>query len=108
MEAPTNKASGAFTKPVDRLAGEATEKWEKVRPKQPPAIDQKTGEMVYFLFSHRGSITTSAMATALMISLTSALTGWLALNAPFTRPKTPVHNNNSVSLYFHTLTGLQC
>ena len=54
LEVPTNKTSGAFTKPVDRLVGEAIEKWEKVRPKQPPALDQKTGEMVYFLFSHRG------------------------------------------------------
>ncbi|MBA3714808.1 MAG: tyrosine-type recombinase/integrase [Pyrinomonadaceae bacterium] len=54
LDVPTNKTCTAFTKPVDRLVGEAIEKWEPVRLKQPPALDQKTGEMVCFLFSHRG------------------------------------------------------
>src|SRR6266481_7268563 len=34
----------AFTKPVDRVVGEAIAAWEKVRPIQPPQIDPKTGE----------------------------------------------------------------
>lgn len=53
LDVPVNKTSLAFTKPVDRVVGEAVEIWERIRPEQPKALDDKTGEMVNFLFSYR-------------------------------------------------------
>jgi hypothetical protein len=54
LDVPVNKTNTAFSKPVDRVVGEAIRNWEQVRPPQPRACDTKTGEMVYFLFSYRG------------------------------------------------------
>lgn len=53
LHVPVNKTSRAFIKPVDRVVGEALLAWERLRPKQSPALDPKTGEMVQFLFSVR-------------------------------------------------------
>jgi integrase len=53
LDVPVNKTSTAFTKPVDRVVGEAIRAWELVRPAQPVARDEKTGEQVHFLFSLR-------------------------------------------------------
>lgn len=53
LDIPVNKTNSAFTKPVDRIVGEAVEEWERVRPNQPPIIDKKTGERVNFLFVYR-------------------------------------------------------
>jgi hypothetical protein len=53
LDIPVNKTGTAFTKPVDRVVGEAIEQWERERPDQPPAVDQKTGELVDYLFSYR-------------------------------------------------------
>jgi Phage integrase family len=50
LEVPVNKTGRAFTKPVDRLVGEAIACWEKVRPPQAKLTDPKTGELVDFLF----------------------------------------------------------
>ena len=54
LHIPIHKTGTAFTKPVDRVVGEAIVAWEKVRPPQPPQIDPKTGEETHFLFSYRG------------------------------------------------------
>jgi hypothetical protein len=54
LEVPVNKTGRAFTKPVDAAVGEAVAAWEKVRLPQPKLLDQKTGEMIAFLFAHRG------------------------------------------------------
>jgi hypothetical protein len=48
-----NKTSQAFTKPVDEIVGELVRAWEAERPQQPSAIDEKTGELVHFLFAFR-------------------------------------------------------
>ena len=53
LDVPVNKTSTAFTKPVDRYVGLAIAAWEQVRPRQPPALDTKTGELVDFLFMVR-------------------------------------------------------
>jgi hypothetical protein len=50
LDVPVNKTSTGFTKPVDRVVGEAIRAWEQERPDQPPARDEKTGEQVHFLF----------------------------------------------------------
>ncbi len=55
LDVPVNKTSHAFTKPVDQIVGESVRAWETARPAQPAAIDQKTGEVVHFLFTYRGS-----------------------------------------------------
>lgn len=54
LEVPTNKTGTAFTKPVDKMVGEAIDGWEKMRPPQPLEVDLKTGEQVSFLFTYRG------------------------------------------------------
>ncbi len=54
LDVPTNKTATAFTKPVDRVVGEAVGAWEGVRPDSPREVDAKTGEVVSFLFSYRG------------------------------------------------------
>ncbi|MDJ0719605.1 MAG: site-specific integrase [Prochloraceae cyanobacterium] len=54
LEIPPNKTSGSYTKPVDKAVGEAIEKWEGIRPKQPPLTDKKDGSVVNFLFLYRG------------------------------------------------------
>ncbi|MEO7916172.1 MAG: hypothetical protein ABIR16_00890, partial [Dokdonella sp.] len=53
LDVPVNKTSTAFTKPVDRVVGEAVEAWERIRPTQPKVLDEKTAEYVDYLFIHR-------------------------------------------------------
>src|SRR5258708_5752151 len=53
LHVPVNKTSTAFVKPVDSLVGREIEAWEKVRPEQPAMLDDKTGELVHFLFVYR-------------------------------------------------------
>lgn len=53
LDVPVNKTSTAFTKPVDPAVGEAIRTWEADRPVQPLALDDKTGELVHFLFHYR-------------------------------------------------------
>jgi Phage integrase family len=55
LDVPTNKTTGAFTKPVDRLVGEAIDAWQAVRPAQPQFPDRKTGELVDMLLAYRGA-----------------------------------------------------
>jgi integrase len=54
LQVPVHKTGTAFTKGVDHIVGEAISAWEQVRPPQPSHVDQKTGEVVNYLFSYRG------------------------------------------------------
>jgi hypothetical protein len=54
LDVPISKNDTAFTKPVDRLVGDAIHAWEQVRPTQPPLLDPKTNELVHYLFAFRG------------------------------------------------------
>jgi len=70
LDVPVNKTGTAFTKPVDRIVGEAIAAWEKVRPKGLKRIDKKTGELVDFLFLIRlTSIGKSYLNSALIPAL---------------------------------------
>ena len=53
LDVPAHKTGLPFTKPVDRLVGEAIDAWEAMRPSQPLLLDAKTGEAVDFLFAYR-------------------------------------------------------
>jgi integrase len=53
LSVPTGKTSPEFVKPVDRVVGEAIEDWERVRTATPLMFDQKTSEMVSYLFAYR-------------------------------------------------------
>jgi integrase len=53
LSVPVNKTGTAYSKPVDKLVGEAIEAWEKQRPVQAKLVDTKTGEQVDFLFLYR-------------------------------------------------------
>ena len=50
LDVPVNKTTTSFTKPVDRIVGEAIAAWERVRPQGAKLPDRKTGELVDFLF----------------------------------------------------------
>jgi len=54
LDVPVQKTGLAFTKPVDRVVGEAIAAWECERPEQPALFDRKTAELVPFLFACRG------------------------------------------------------
>jgi hypothetical protein len=54
LDIPVNKTNTAFTQPVDPIVGKLINAWESTRPPQPDFIDAKTGEIVQFLFCHRG------------------------------------------------------
>lgn len=54
LDVPAHKTGTSFTKPVDRIVGEAIQAWERIRPDQPALLDTRTGEMVNFLFTYRG------------------------------------------------------
>ena len=53
LSVPTNKTGSAFTKPVDRMLGEAIEEWQLQRPAQAKQLDTKTAEPVDYLFLFR-------------------------------------------------------
>jgi hypothetical protein len=53
LDVPVNKTGAAFTKPVDKVVGQAINAWEKIRPPQVRLCDKKTGEIVDFLFLNR-------------------------------------------------------
>ncbi len=55
LDVPTNKTTSAFTKPVDRIVGDAIEAWQAVRPTQPKFPDRKTGQLVDMLLAYRGA-----------------------------------------------------
>jgi integrase len=55
LDVPVNKTTSVFTKPVDRLVGEAIDAWQVVRPAQPKFPDRKTGELVDMLLAYRGA-----------------------------------------------------
>ena len=69
LDVPVNKTGTAFTKPVDGVMGEAIAAWEAVRPPQPLWLDQKTGERVHPLFSHRGRRVGLTYINAVLIPL---------------------------------------
>lgn len=54
LHVPVNKTTGAFKKPVSPYVGKMIEAWIAVRPAQPLQLDQKSAEMVEYLFSVRG------------------------------------------------------
>ena len=49
LDVPLTETSMSFTKAVDRLVGDAVAAREAARPKQPAAIDAKTGQAVQLL-----------------------------------------------------------
>lgn len=69
LDVPINKTKHAFTKPVDLTVGEAIETWERVRPEQKPMLDQKTREVVHFLFSFRGKSLSSGYINKRLIPI---------------------------------------
>jgi integrase len=54
LRVPANKTSGRFEKPISHLAAKALLQWQALRPKTPPLLDSKTGELCHFLFVYRG------------------------------------------------------
>ena len=72
LDVPVHKTGAAFTKPVDRLVGEAINAWEAVRPDHPALIDYKTGQAVDLLFAHRGCRLSRAYVNRVLIPLLSA------------------------------------
>ncbi|WP_337311207.1 tyrosine-type recombinase/integrase [Candidatus Aeolococcus gillhamiae] len=72
LDVPVTKTGTAFTKPVDRLVGEAIGRWEAVRSAHLPLVDHKTGERVDLLFAYRGHRLGSGYVNHILIPLLSA------------------------------------
>lgn len=91
LDVPTNKTATSFTKPVDRLVGEAIEHWEQTRAPQPRFVDDKTAETVDFLFCHRGArIPIGRCVTRSAWTSSSCSTGgWRWSSAPTRAAVTP-------------------
>ena len=75
LDVPTNKTSPAFTKPVDRLVGEAIEAWQAARPTQPRFPDRKTGELVDMLLAYRGARLGSKYINRVLVPLLCSKAG---------------------------------
>ncbi|MFM0030729.1 tyrosine-type recombinase/integrase [Paraburkholderia madseniana] len=69
LDVPVHKTGTAFSKPIDKVVGEAIAAWERVRPVQPVALDVKTGEQVDFLFSYRARAIPRAYLNRYLIPL---------------------------------------
>ncbi len=69
LDVPVNKTGPPFTKPVDRLVGEAIAAWERVRPAQPPCTDRRTGRATHHLFANRGKRLGATYLNAALIPL---------------------------------------
>ncbi|SFW91451.1 Site-specific recombinase XerD, partial [Burkholderia sp. NFACC33-1] len=69
LDVLVHKTGTAFSKPIDRVVGEAIAAWERVRPVQPAALDVKTGEQVDFLFSYRARAIPRAYLNRYLIPL---------------------------------------
>jgi integrase len=55
LDIPINKTVTSYTKAVHTLVGTRINEWERIRPREQPRIlDDKTSEIVPFLFSYRG------------------------------------------------------
>jgi integrase len=75
LDVPVNKTGAAFTKPVDRLVGEAIEGWEAARPPQPRFLDRKTGQPVDFLFAFRGARIGASYVNRVLLPMLSRKAG---------------------------------
>jgi hypothetical protein len=69
LDVPVNKTGPPFTKPVDRLVGEAIAAWERVRPAPPPCTDRRTGRATHHLFTNRGKRLGATYLNASLIPL---------------------------------------
>lgn len=69
LDVPIHKTGTAFTKPVDRVVGEAIARWEASRPAQSPRLDPKTNEEVHFLFSFRDKHVEKSYLNKVLIGL---------------------------------------
>lgn len=54
LTVPVHKTGPSFVKPVHPIIYEKIKAWEAIRPVQPKQRDDKTGQMIDFLFSIRG------------------------------------------------------
>lgn len=69
LDVPPNKTGTAFTKPVDPIVGQAIAAWETIRPKQPTAMDRRTGSasIIYFLIGHEPSPGNTSMKVSFLL-----------------------------------------
>jgi integrase len=69
LDVPVNKTGASFTKPVDRVVGEAIAPWEKVRPQGIKLLDPKTGGLVDFLFLFRLTVIGKGYLNRILIAV---------------------------------------
>ena len=75
LDVPVNKTSTSFTKPVDRVVGEAIAAWEKVRPHGIKLLDAKTGETVDFQFLFRLTVVGKSYLNRVLIPVLCSKAG---------------------------------
>jgi integrase len=75
LDVPAGKTSEGYTKPVNIVVHNAIEAWTRIRPKQQPRLDRRTGEMVDFLFQVRNCTVDSRIVNHTLIPLLCAKAG---------------------------------
>jgi integrase len=75
LDVPAGKTSEGYTKPVNIVVHNAIEAWTRIRPKQQPRLDRRTGEMVNFLFQVRNRTVDSRIMNNTLIPLLCAKAG---------------------------------
>jgi integrase len=75
LDVPVNKTGTPFTKPVDRIVGDAIEAWEAARPPQPRFLDRKTGQPVDVLFAFRGARIGESYVNRVLLPMLSSKAG---------------------------------
>jgi integrase len=75
LDVPAGKTSEGYTKPVNIVVYNAIEAWTRIRPKQQPRLDRRTGEMVNFLFQVRNLTVDDRIVNNTLIPLLCAKAG---------------------------------
>ena len=75
LDVPAGKTSAGYTKPVNIAVRTFIEDWARIRPKQHPQLDRRTGEMVNFLFQVRNRTLDSRIVNNTLIPVLCAKAG---------------------------------
>ena len=75
LDVPAGKTSAGYTKPVNIAVRTFIEDWARIRPKQHPQLDRRTGEMANFLFQVRNRTLDSRIVNNTLIPALCAKAG---------------------------------
>ncbi|HZS62139.1 MAG TPA: site-specific integrase [Gemmatimonadaceae bacterium] len=106
LRLPVAKTATERTKPVGRAVAAVVRDWEAVRPPQRPALDRKTNELVYFLFSTREDRAGKDFVNRTLIPLLCRKAGMPIEDVPGKRITSHRGRASAASWYFNTQQGM--